>query len=105
MNLVTEAPNYTYGKNRTLARMAALQGRPMVGPTDSAAPSWTKGSMCSFWKGRSLRSKLGATKNGCGENASAAPWRFQSKNFGLWNGCWQTKVTDLVPRPEIWICS
>ena len=27
MNLVTESPNYTYGKNRTLARMAALQGR------------------------------------------------------------------------------
>ena len=27
MNLVAEAPNYTYGKNRTLTRMAELQGR------------------------------------------------------------------------------
>ena len=69
----------------------------MDGPTNSEAPSWTKALTSSSWKDQSLRSKLGATKNGCGVSAFAAPWRSQSRNSGLLNGCWQTKATDLGP--------
>ena len=61
--------------------------------------------MCFSWKDRFSRSKLGAAKNGCGVSAFAAPWRSQSRNFGLWSGCWQIKATDLAPRLAIWICS